>query len=44
MNNLIILTMFIIMMVSVPEYSFLSYWLFLGIVYNINSEVNKNYK
>lgn len=44
MNNLIILTMYIIMMVSVPEYSFLSYWLFLGIVYNINSEVNKNYR
>lgn len=33
-NNSIILVLFIIMMISVPEFGFLSFWLFLGIIYN----------
>lgn len=38
MNNIIILSSYIIMMVSVPEFGFPSYWLFLGIIYAINNK------
>lgn len=33
-NNSIILVLFITMIIFVPEFGFLSFWLFLGIIYN----------
>ena len=34
----ILIIEYVIMMVSVPEFSFLSYWLFLGIAYNLSNK------
>lgn len=33
-DNSILLVLFVVAMVSVPEFSFLSFWLFLGIIYH----------